>query len=133
MTLTVFEKLLKSGNAYSASPVNAETIAEAEQRLGIVFADDYCLYLSKYGQFSAGDMELTGLTSLSYNDVVELTGLEREYNPDFPQGLYVVENLGIDGLLALQGEDGDIYGYSPSQELTLLFKSLEDYVAYRQE
>lgn len=94
---------------YRTRGASAELIAEAERQLNISFADDYKEYLSLFGALSFGATELTGLNIDSYANVVSVTLKEVQRNKSFPKGSIVLENVGMEGLLILQKEDGEVY------------------------
>ena len=82
---------------------------KAESVLGIRFHEEYRNYLLEYGVASFGSHEFLGLGGDDYLNVVQETLQERENNQDFPRNCYIIENFGIDGILILQGEEGDVF------------------------
>ncbi len=50
-----------------------------------------------------------GLNVEGYLNVVTATQRERDLNPDFPAGYFVLENQGIDGLVVAVDEEGRVY------------------------
>lgn len=96
---------------YHLNGVEASDIVNAEKRLGIRFDEEYRNYLMQYGVVSFGSHELLGLGGDSYLDVVEETLRERTA-ARFPKNCYLIENLGIDGILILQDTQGSVYELS---------------------
>lgn len=109
-------------------PVSMEQIVKAEKELGVSFAKDYIEYVKKYGAISARGIELTGVTDCERLSVVSVTKKERSMNPNIPANMYVIENLAIDGVLALQDETGKVYTVIPKGSLSPLCSSLSKYI-----
>lgn len=109
-------------------PASEARIAAAEQALGVTFARDYREYVSWYGAICARGVELTGVTDSKRLNVADVTRQERELNPRLPRNMYVVENLGIDGILILQDSTGRIFSVASNQEPKFVAKSLSEYL-----
>lgn len=109
-------------------PASMEQIVEAEKELGVIFSDDYTKYVEKYGVISARGIELTGITTHERLSVVSVTKRERELNSNIPANMYVIENIAIDGLVALQDETGKVYSVAPNGKPKLIYNSLSEYV-----
>lgn len=109
-------------------PASMEQIVEAEKELGVSFADDYTKYVEKYGVISARGIELTGITNHERLSVVSVTKKERDLNPNIPVNMYVIENVAIDGMVALQDETGKVYLVTPNGKPKLIYTSLSEYV-----
>lgn len=109
-------------------PVSMEQIIEAEKELNVNFADDYIKYVKKYGVISAKGIELTGVTSYKRLSVVFITKKERNINPNIPANMYVIENIAIDGIIALQDETGKVYTVTPNKTPKLSYNSLSEYI-----
>ena len=105
-----------------------EQIIEAEKELGVNFADDYSKYVEKYGAISTKGIQLTGVTTCERLNVISVTKKERNMNPNIPTNMYVVENIAIDGLMALQDEIGKVYIITPNGTPKLSCNSLPEYV-----
>ena len=112
----------------SLQPASKEQIEEAQKALGLSFAQDYIRYVSEYGVISARGIEMTGVTVHKRLSVVEVTKKERDLNPNIPDNMYVIENIAIDGMLALQDETGKVYTITPNGEPKAVFNSLAEYV-----
>lgn len=102
-------------------------IENAEKELKLEFSAEYKKYLKKYGVISAKKVELTGIVKSSRLNVVEVTKSVRE-SKAIKQDLYVVENLGIDGVLILQNSKGEIFELQSNLEIKKLYDSLSEYI-----
>lgn len=109
-------------------PASIEEIVEAEKKLGVSFADDYTQYVQKYGVISARGIELTGITTHERLSVVSVTQKERNLNANIPANMYVIENIAIDGIVALQDETGKVYSVTPNNKPKLVYNCLAEYV-----
>lgn len=105
-----------------------EEITQCEIELGLNFADDYKEYLSEIGLASFNGRELTGISKYARLNVVDITNDDKEYLPNIPANFYVLEELGIDGIVVWQCTDGTIYQSSPTGEIKRIANSLEDYL-----
>ena len=112
---------------YHMGGVGTDKIIEAEKQLGIRFSDDFRNYLMEYGVVSFGSHEFMGLGGDAYLDVVGETLMERERNEKFPKNCYIVENLGIDGIMILQDSEGKIYEINASV-IKRIASSFSEYV-----
>lgn len=109
-------------------PTSVGQIIEAEKELGLNFTNDYIKYVEKYGAISAKGIELTGVTTHERLSVVSITKKERNMNPNIPINMYVIENVAIDGIIALQDETGKIYTITPNKTPKLSYNSLSEYI-----
>lgn len=109
-------------------PASMEQIIEAENELGVNFADDYTKYVKKYGVISARGIELTGVTTHERLSVVSVTKKERNMNFNIPTNMYVIENIAIDGVVALQDETGKVYTITLNEVPKLICNSLSEYI-----
>lgn len=110
------------------TPADEGKVSEAEETLGLKFAEEYREYVKKYGVVSAAEVELTGVTEAKRLDVVAVTERERELTEDFPEDMYVVENVGIDGILILQNGKGEIFYIAPGVKAEKVADSLAEYI-----
>jgi hypothetical protein len=113
-------------------PAPEADIAAAEERLGLRFADEYKEYLGVFGAILADGVELTGIAKSESRHVVAVTMQERKLNPDVPNDLYVVENVGIDGIIIWQNEKGRIFRTVPHTAPAEIAASLADYLVVNQ-
>lgn len=107
--------------------VSAEDISDAETLLNLTFAEDYKLYLSKFGQVEADGIELSGLSNKRLTSVVVLTQNERKML-SIPPKHYVIENVGIDGLIYSQDSTGAVYQLLPNRPIVKVADSLLQYI-----
>jgi hypothetical protein len=112
----------------SLKPASASEISEAEKRLGLRFADDYKEYLSAFGAILADGIDLTGIAKSEDRDVVSVTEQERALNEGVPGDFYVVENVGIDGIIIWQNEKGTIFQTVPNTPPVEIAASLVEYI-----
>lgn len=107
--------------------VSPEDIYDAEALLNLTFAEDYKLYLSKFGQVEAEGIELSGLSNKRLTSVVILTQKERKML-SIPPKHYVIENVGIDGLIYSQDDTGAVYQLLPNRPVVKVADSLLQYI-----
>lgn len=107
--------------------VSSEDISDAETLLNLTFAEDYKLYLSKFGQIEAEGIELSGLSNKRLTSVVVLTQDERKML-SIPPKHYVLENIGIDGLIYSQDATGAVYQLLPNRPVVKVADSLLQYI-----
>ena len=115
----------------SLGGANETQILEAESLVGIKFADEFKEYAKEYGAISAYGLELCGVCHSKRLDAASVTLEDRELNKNFPNDMYVVENLGIDGILILQNERGEVFEISPNTKPKKIYNSLADYLLNR--
>ena len=116
------EDMISTGGA------SAEEILQAEKELGVAFSEEYKKILAEFGSVLAEEIELVGLAKSQNRNTVVVTKREWEYNPLVPRHLYVVENLGIEGVIIWQDEHGTIYQSSSNKEPEKVYSSLEEYI-----
>ena len=107
--------------------VSENEIFEAESLLNLSFAKDYKLYLATYGQVEANGVELTGISNKQLTSVVYLTKNERKLL-SIPAAHYVIENIGVDGLIYTQDNTGAIYQLLPNRPITKVADNLCQYL-----
>jgi hypothetical protein len=107
--------------------VTEDKIRHAESILNLSFADDFKAYLSEFGQISANGIELAGLSNRKYTSVVNLTQNERKLL-SIPANHYVIEDIGLDGLIYTQDNTGSVYQLLPNRPITKVADNLELYI-----
>ena len=112
----------------SGKGVSAEDVQQAEQALGVHFADEYREYLTAFGIASANGHEFTGLGTSPRLDVVAVTQRLWEINPSVPRSLYVVEELNIDDMVAWQSATGEVFLTVGQAQPVKTAESLSQYV-----
>lgn len=113
----------------SGKGVSAEDVQQAEQALGVHFADEYREYLTAFGIASANGHEFTGLGTSPRLDVVAVTQRLWEMNPSVPRSLYVVEELNIDDMVAWQSATGEMFLTVGRAQPVKTAESLSQYAA----
>lgn len=106
---------------------NESIITLAEAELSLSFSNEYKEYLKEFGAASASNFEFTGLNVSPRINVVNVTKFAREH-AEFPMGMYVVENVAIDGILILQNQEGAVFEWHPDASLRKIYDSLEAYL-----
>ena len=126
MTL-IIEKINKIEKLYHTEGCSFKQIKEAQLELGITFPDEYIDIIKKYGAISFYGTEWTGLNVGGYLNVVSATKQEREMNSAFPLDCFVLENQGIDGLIVICNEKGEIFSIQYSK-IEKIYSSISDYL-----
>ncbi|WP_027205393.1 SMI1/KNR4 family protein [Butyrivibrio fibrisolvens] len=107
--MNLVEDIRKVQRLYHAKGCNTSQIKEAQKMLDIVFPEEYVDYIKEYGAISFYGTEWTGLNVEGHINVVDATEKERQLNKDFPPKCFVLENLGIDGIITIVDEAGVVY------------------------
>ncbi|MBF1213384.1 SMI1/KNR4 family protein [Fusobacterium pseudoperiodonticum] len=126
MTL-IIEKINKIEKLYHTEGCSFKQIKEAQLELGITFPDEYIDIIKKYGAISFYGTEWTGLNVGGYLNVVSATKQEREMNSAFPLDCFVLENQGIDGLIIICNEKGEVFSIQYSK-IEKIYSSISDYL-----
>ena len=126
MTL-IIEKINKIEKLYHTEGCSFKQIKEAQLELGITFPDEYIDIIKKYGAISFYGTEWTGINVGGYLNVVSATKQEREMNSAFPLDCFVLENQGIDGLIVICNEKGEIFSIQYSK-IEKIYSSISDYL-----
>lgn len=126
--MKLIEEIRKIGKLYHAQGCDESQIKKAEKDLNMEFPNEYKEYLKEYGAISFFGTEWTGLNVEEYIDVVRVTVKERELNKNFPLKYFVLENLGIDGLLTIVSENGKVFSWNPDGKINLIAENLVDYL-----
>lgn len=126
----IIELINSLENVIIAGPVSNKEIKEAEKELGLSFSNEYKTFLSKFGKILADGIEIVGITPKNpkSKNVVTITKREWEYNPLVPKNLYVVENVGIEGIIIWQDKNGAIYQSSPNKKPKKINNNLVEYI-----
>ena len=118
----------KLDNLFYMGMPTPEDVEEAQNELGVRFAKDYNACVTVGGVICGGGIELTGVTEFDRLNVVKATQRARRINKLIPNNMYVVEDVGIDGMVVLQDESGTIYTAQPYLAPKKLFNSLIEYI-----
>lgn len=122
------ECIKNNPSCITGNSANEEAIAQAEKQLMLKFSPEYHNILAQFGMLIINSHEINGFSKTDRLSVVANTLSAREKDPDFPDSMYVIENLGIDRILILQASDGAIYEYVPNSTPTKIYSSLEEYL-----
>lgn len=125
--MCIVEKIKKIPKLYHAKGCTTSQIKEAQNVLGLTFPDEYIDYVKEYGAISFYGTEWMGINVDGYLNVVDATKQERELNESFPMDCFVIENLGIDGIVTVSDEKGVIYSLQYAKKEKLC-DSLSDYL-----
>lgn len=124
-----FAEIIKMKPDYiGANGRNDAEIAEAEDELGITFAEDYREYLREIGLACFDSHELTGLTNTVRLNVVSVTKEQQKQSAEINASWYVVEEAGIDGIVIWQDTDGNVYKTAPDSKAKKIANSLAEYI-----
>lgn len=104
-------EILKENGFKGIGKAEESQIENAQNELGLKFADEYKDFLRNFKAGSFRGHEFMGIETMAYLNVVNNTEDEREMNDDFPQDCIVIENLGIEGLLTIMDPNGIVYSY----------------------
>ena len=123
----IVDKIKKIDNLYHVSGCTSEQLKSAEDVLRIKFPREVVEYGIEYGAISFYGTEWTGLNVEGYLTVVDSTMQERILNSLFPADCFVIENQGIDGILTVGNERGQIFSLQ-YENMKLLCDSLSEYL-----
>ena len=112
----------------TGEPATDKEIKDAEIELQVKFASDYDDYLRECGSLSWYGHILTGISKFPGVDVVKVTKEAREYNPQVPPEMYVIEEAHIDGIIVWQDPAGFIYQSMPNVKPVKVAGSLLEYI-----
>ncbi|KEI07144.1 hypothetical protein Z957_09440 [Clostridium sp. K25] len=115
-------------NLLPLKPATVEDIGNVEIELALPLSEEYKEYLQNYGAIMADDVELTGIAKSKNRDVIQVTQREWAANNKIKHNLYVVENIGIDGIIIWQDGSGKIYESRPNHGVTQIADSLAAYL-----
>ena len=123
----IVEKINKIQNLYHAKGCTAKQIDEAQQKLDIIFPNEFIDYVMAFGAISFYATEWMGLNVNGYLNVVDATEQERRLNDNFPSNCFVIENLGIGGLITVVDEGGKVYSVHYDKK-EIICNSLSEYL-----
>ena len=104
-----------------------EQILRSEKRLELKFPEEYKNYVKEFGAISFLGNEWTGLNIDGDLNVVNMTEDERALNEFFPKKYFVIENIGVDRMLIISNEKGEIYTIQ-YDKIKFLCNSLSEYL-----
>lgn len=103
-------------------------VIQAEEELGLKFADDYRSYIMRFGCMAIGSREFTGISRQENYSVISTTYAQKQYNKNIPENWYVIEQLNIDGIVIWQSSDGEIFQTCPNLPPVKIANSLSEYI-----
>lgn len=115
-------------NLLALKSASVEDVENVEIELALPLAEEYKEYLLEFGAIMADDIELTGIAKSKNRDVVQVTKREWAANNKIKHNLYVVENIGIDGIIIWQDGSGKVYESRPNHGATKIADSLTEYL-----
>lgn len=123
----IVEKIKKIPDVCAIKGCTQEQLEEAQKELGMTFPYEYVEYVKQYGCIDFGSTEWTGLNIEGRLNTVYATKQEMRVNPDFPQGFFVLENLGIDAKKTVVDVNGKVY-IIQYNNLELICDSISEYL-----
>lgn len=123
----IIEKINKIEKLRHAKGCSSKQIEDAQSELGITFPKEYIDIVKEFGAISFFGTEWTGLNVDDYLNVVSVTKEEREINRSLPSDCFVLENQGIDGLIIICNEAGEVFSLQYSK-IKKIHDSLVDYL-----
>ncbi|HIF9329356.1 TPA: SMI1/KNR4 family protein [Photobacterium damselae] len=128
---TIVNTIQALPNLLALKAVPSTEITDAELQLRVKFSDEYKVYLSTFGAIIADGFELTGISKSEHRNVIPVTKQEWELNNNVPHSMYVIENVGIDGMIIWQDASGVIYQTLPNAKPNQIASSLNEYIVER--
>ena len=127
--MSKFVDFLKEQTAfYALKGVDKSEISRAEAKLGLSFAPDYREYLEVFALASFEGHEFTGICKSERLNVVDVTNKSRQIFGEAADGMYVIEEAGIDGIVVFQGGDGGVFCFAPGVAPRKIADSIVDYI-----
>ena len=128
--MDIWLDMIRENNLYKAAhPVDKAEIDAAENRLGILFAEDYRRFLSSVGACICFSHEIKGISDSVNLNVISATEEARSRYELLPHSWYVIEDTQMDGILILQDRSGTIYRMAPGKNPEKIAYNLESYLA----
>ncbi|MBR1529767.1 MAG: SMI1/KNR4 family protein [Oscillospiraceae bacterium] len=106
----IVEFIRRTESVDTFSGCTDEQVTEAQKALNMTFPEEFVSYVKAFGAIAFFDAEWTGLNTESYQNVVEVTLSKREL-AGLPEGYFVLENLGIDGILIIVDQNGTVFEF----------------------
>lgn len=129
----VIEIIKNLNNLISLKPATMDEVEDVEIDLALPLAEDYKEYLLTFGAIIVDDVELTGVAKSKNRNVVQVTKREWAVNDQIGHKLYVIENVGIDGIIIWQDGSGTVYESRPNHSATKIAESLADYLESKRQ
>lgn len=110
-----------------SEPCLISQVTAAQRELQLSFPEEYIEYVRRYGAIRFYGTEWTGLNISGYLNTVEATQQEKQVNPSFPSGHFVIEDLNIDSKLVVVNQEGQVF-LLQHDKLLKICDSLYDYL-----
>lgn len=123
----IVKKINSIDKLFHANGCSQEQIDTAQKELNLSFPQEFIDYVKAYGAISFYATEWKGLNVDGYLNVVESTKEERRMNATFPDDCFVIENLGIDGIITVVDKNGKVFNLHYENK-DLICDSLSDYL-----
>jgi hypothetical protein len=122
-------KALPGLHILEPTPKISEDILNAEKELELRFAEEYKEYVTAFGAIICDRLELTGISEAEQNDVIDVTFMNRDVNPEVPDDLYVIEDTAIGGIVFWQDASGTVYLTEYDSPPEIVASSLVEFLA----
>lgn len=125
--MNIIEAIESLNEVVSLPALEEHCVLEAQDILNLKFAPEFIEYSRHFGAISAESIELFGITNHKQLSVIERTVQQRKENEIFPKNMYVIEDLGIEGLVLAQDDKGKIFRISRFS-MSQVADSLTEYI-----
>lgn len=115
------------------APVSESEIKQAEMELKLTFSEEYRKYLLTFGAVWSDIIALSGIIDDEDYSVVELTKKIKSLQPNIPEDFYVIEDVGVDGLVIWQNSAGLVFQSIPNFKPVMIFDSLSAFLVHQIE
>ena len=124
----IIEALQRKSFLCTRHGADEKAISQAEDILGVHFAEDYREYLKTFGVATYQGHELTGISDVVRLSVVETTLQNRACHAEEYQGWYVIENAEIDEVSIWQSPEGKVYQSSMNMQPRFICSTFSEYI-----
>lgn len=128
MNMSFSNYIAKFDDFVSLGKATDEEIFILEEQLQLTFSDEYKDYLKNCRLACANGHEFTGICDTDRLNVVKATLCARNEDTKIPSKWYVIEKLGVDGIIVWQAPTGEIYYSSLDMDMVKRCDSLYEYV-----
>lgn len=126
--INIVEIIKRKEGFVSLTPSSISKIKTAEQTLGVAFTAEYKRILESFGAVSYEGHEIVGICDIKRLNTVDVTLRERQNNPNISRSWYVIEELGIDGIIIWQAPTGEIIQSYPDGQTEQISTSLSQFI-----
>lgn len=127
MKTSIIKKINAVPNLKHLTGCDADQIRSAQESLSLTFPEEYLEYVKTFGAICFYGTEWTGLNVQGYLNTVEATNAEKSVNSNFPEGYFVIEDLGIDAKKAIVNSKGQVF-ILQHDKVNFLCESLSEYL-----